>query len=158
MWLLIYMMKHKPPKILISKFLTTRNNHFYSLCFIMYINNHNSCDTVNFTVCFITTLNWKCATFWCIKINIEFYDKTRATTIPTIYSVIDKQAQTTNTISTTALSDDFIYWPIIFNIDIHTSKQPKKAITDIGKSNDEIYSVIGAVVIDIHQRRQTAKT
>ena len=55
-------------------------------------------------------------------------------------------------------NDDFAHLTITFNIDIYTSTQSKKTVTDIGKSNDEIYGVIGAVVIDIHQRTQIAKT
>ena len=33
---------------------------------------------------------------------------------------------------------------IIFNIDIHTSKQSKRKLTDITKANDWIFNVIGA--------------
>ena len=36
-------------------------------------------------------------------------------------------------------------------------KQSKRALVSINKSNGEIFNVIGAVVIDIHQATQTEK-
>ena len=69
-----------------------------------------------------------------------------------------KQAQTPNRIFTTAHNYDCVCFAIIFNIDIYTSKQSKRAIRDITKSNGKIFNVISAVVIDMHKRTQTEKT
>ena len=52
----------------------------------------------------------------------------------------------------------YISCTIIFNIDIYTSKQTKRRIADVAKSNGEIFNVIGAVVIDTHQRTKIEKT
>ena len=68
------------------------------------------------------------------------------------------QAQKPNRIFITAHNYDLIYFAIIFNIDTYTSKQSKREITDVAKSNSEIFNIIGAVVIDTHQRTQTEKT
>ena len=98
--------------------------------------------------------------FWCIKINIELYDKSCATAITTQYNTTDKQAQNpTEYIFTTAAahSDDLVYLAITFNIDLYTAIQSKIATTSINKPNGEILNVISAVVIDIHQRTQTEK-
>ena len=46
----------------------------------------------------------------------------------------------------------------IMCINIYQSKQCKASISSGNEQNREIFSVIGAVVIDIHQRTQTEKT
>ena len=73
-------------------------------------------------------------------------------------SLAKKFEQKTNIIGVTAHNDDFVYITVIFNIYIYTSTPCKKAITDIDKPNDEIYSIIEALVVNIHQRTQTEKT
>ena len=60
--------------------------------------------------------------------------------------------------TTTTHNNDSVYFVIISNIDIYKSKQSKIAITYVNKSNREIFTVIGALVIDIHQQTQTGKT
>ena len=50
-----------------------------------------------------------------------------------------------------------VYLDIIFNIDIYKWKQAKKALSSINESNTEIFTVVGAVVIDTHERTQTEK-
>ena len=50
-----------------------------------------------------------------------------------------------------------VYFVIIFDIDIHGSKQSKTSIPSINEWKSEIFSVIDAVVIDIHQPTQTEK-
>ena len=95
--------------------------------------------------------------FSCESINIELiYDKT-CVTASTKYNAIDKPAQTRNTIFPTAHNYDSVYFAIIFNIDIYTSKQTKRAITNTSKSNGEISNVIDAVVMDMYKRTQTEK-
>ena len=47
---------------------------------------------------------------------------------------------------------------IDMNTGIYSLKQSTMAITSINKSNGETYSVISALVIDIHQPTQHAKT
>ena len=68
------------------------------------------------------------------------------------------QTNTQHSIFTTSHSNEFVYLPITFDIHIYISKQSKRETTSINKPNGEIFNVIGAVVIDIHQRTQTAKT
>ena len=85
--------------------------------------------------------------------NVKYNTSTKYTSLAK-----NKLRQTTNTVCVTTHNDDFVYLTIIFNIDIYTSTPSKKAITDIDKSNDEIYSAIGALVVNIHQRTQTEKT
>ena len=67
----------------------------------------------------------------------------------------DKQ-QTTNGIFITTHENDSAYFAILFNI--CEPKQSKEAITDIDESSSEIFSVVAALVIDIYQGTQTAKT
>ena len=64
----------------------------------------------------------------------------------------------TDTLFITTHSDDSVYFAIIFNIDIYESKQSTTSISSVNEWNHETFSVIGAVVIDIYQRTQTAKT
>ena len=47
---------------------------------------------------------------------------------------------------------------MIFTIDIYQSKQCKTPTSSINEGNREIFSLIGAVVIDTHQRTHTEKT
>ena len=70
-------------KILINKFLRIfwPKQQFYSLYFIMYINNHSIYVAQNFMDYFIANWKWKCAQCWCIKIDIKAYDKVHATAI-----------------------------------------------------------------------------
>ena len=67
-----------------------------------------------------------------------------------------KQPQT-NRIFITVQNDDCVYFGIIYDIDIHWPKQSKKATISINEANAEISNLIGAVVIDIHQRTQIEK-
>ena len=53
---------------------------------------------------------------------------------------------------------DSVYFGIIFDIDIYEPKQSKTATTSINKSNNETFTVIGTLVVDIYQRTQTEKT
>ena len=52
---------------------------------------------------------------------------------------------------------DCVYLVVTLSIDIYESKQSKTAIVNVNKSNGEIYSVIGALVVDICQRIQNSK-
>ena len=47
---------------------------------------------------------------------------------------------------------DSVYLVVTLNIDIYESKQSKTPIVNVNQSNGEIYSVIGALVVDIYQR------
>ena len=77
----------------------------------------------------------------------------------TIDSAINKHVQTPNII----YSPQHMLWFCIFgytklNIDIWKSKQSKTVIVNVNTSNGEIFSVIGALVVDICQRIQNSKT
>ena len=54
-------------------------------------------------------------------------------------------------------NDDSVYLDIILNIDIYKWKQSKKPPSTINESNTEISTIVGAVIIDTHQRTQTEK-
>ena len=54
-------------------------------------------------------------------------------------------------------NDDSVYLNIIFNIDVYKSKQSKRASLSINASNGEIFTVIGAVIVDTHQATQTER-
>ena len=77
-----------------------------------------------------------CKPFSFKNIDTELYDKTCVTAITTKYNATDEQAQKLNRIITTAHNYDSVCFAIIFNIDIHTSKQSKRKLTDITKAND----------------------
>ena len=96
--------------------------------------------------------------FLCENIHIELYDQTCVTAITIKYNATHKQTQKPKRIFTTEHNYDSVYFAIIFNIDIYKSKQSKTSIPSINEWNSEIFNVIGAVVIDIHQRTKTEKT
>ena len=82
LWLLIYINEHKQKKRCLTIFFTVsfvavfdKNQRFFSLCSLMYINNYGTYDTKNFTVSFINTWCWCFRLFWFKNVNIKYYSK-----------------------------------------------------------------------------------
>ena len=77
----------------------------------------------------------------------------------TIHKLTLTQRQTTtNRILITAHNNDPVYFGIICDIDMYKPKQCTRPTTSIDETNNEIFNVIGAIVIDIYRRTQTEKT